>query len=48
MAEQGPSSYEPLAKTGNYPGLSEIQNCLTSLRKFVEESDSLRFLEAIR
>jgi len=39
------AGYEPLAKTGNYPGLSEIQSCLESLRKFVEESDSLRFLK---
>lgn len=36
---------EPLAMTGNYPGLNEIQSCLSSLRKFVEESDSLRFLK---
>ena len=36
---------EPLAKTGKYPGLNEIQECLTSLRKFVEETDSLRFLK---
>ncbi|MCK4303758.1 MAG: BREX system P-loop protein BrxC [Candidatus Eisenbacteria sp.] len=36
--------YEPLAKTGKYPGLSEIQNGLACLRKFVEETDSLRFL----
>ena len=39
------TAYEPLAKTGKYPGLSEIQDCLASLRKFVEESDSLRFLK---
>jgi hypothetical protein len=39
------SSYEPLAKTGNYPGLDEIQNGVTPLRKFVEEPDSLRFLK---
>ena len=39
------SGYEPLAKTGNYPGLTEIESCLVSLRKFVEESDSLRFLK---
>ena len=36
--------YEPLAKTGKYPGLSEIQHCVGSLRKFVEETDALRFL----
>ncbi|MFQ5568241.1 MAG: BREX system P-loop protein BrxC [Rhodothermales bacterium] len=39
------AGYEPLAKTGKYPGLSEIQDVLASLRKFVEESDSLRFLK---
>jgi len=39
------NSYEPLARTGNYPGLAEIESCLASLRKFVEESDSLRFLK---
>ena len=39
------SGFEPLAETGNYPGLSEIQNCLATLRRFVEESDSLRFLK---
>ena len=38
------ASYEPLAKTGNYPGRSEIENGLACLRKFVEESDSFRFL----
>ena len=38
-------SYEPLAKTGKYPGLVEIQQGLSSLKKFVEESNSLRFLK---
>ncbi len=38
-------SYEPLAKTGRYPGLKEIQVCQSSLRKLVEEDDSLRFLK---
>ena len=38
------TGYEPLAKTGNYPGLIEIQGTLASLRKFVEEPDSVRFL----
>ena len=38
------TSYEPLAKTGKYPGLGEIQDGRASLRKFVEESNSLRFL----
>jgi uncharacterized protein YgfB (UPF0149 family) len=38
------AGYEPLAKTGKYPGLSEIQTCLASLMKFVAETDSLRFL----
>ena len=37
-------SYHPLAKTGDYPGLEEIQNGLACLRKFIEETDSLRFL----
>ena len=41
------TGYEPLASTGNYPGLSKIQSCLASLRKFVEETDSLRFLNRI-
>lgn len=36
--------FEPLAKTGNYPGAAEIQAALQTLRRFVEESDSLRFL----
>ena len=36
--------YEPLAQTGKYPGLKEIQGVLQSLRKFVEEPNSLRFL----
>ena len=38
------ASYLPLAKTGNYPGLTEIEDCRASLRKFVEESDSLRLI----
>ncbi len=33
-----------LAKTGLYPGLPEIENIISALHKFVEESDSLRFL----
>jgi hypothetical protein len=37
--------YEPLARTGQYPGGDEIQSCLTELRKFVEEKDSTRFLK---
>ena len=37
--------YEPLAKTGNYPGLTEIEKCRDSLMKFVKEGDSLRFLK---
>ena len=41
------AGYEPLAKTGNYPGLSEIQSCLATLRKFVEEPDSLHFLKRV-
>ena len=39
------ASYAPLAKTGNYPGLSEIESSIECLEKFVEESDSLRFLK---
>ena len=39
------AGYEPLAKTGAYPGLSEIQSGLEFLRKFVEEADSVRFLK---
>ena len=39
------AGYEPLAKTGAYPGLSEIRDGLTALRKFTEESDSVRFLK---
>jgi hypothetical protein len=39
------TSYQPLARTGQYPGLSEIETCVECLRKFVEESDSLRFLK---
>jgi hypothetical protein len=38
------NSYEPLARTGKYPGLGEIEECLGSLRKLVSESDSLKFL----
>lgn len=37
--------YLPLAKTGNYPGLGEIETSLGDLRQFVEETDSLRFLK---
>ena len=36
--------YEPLAKTGEYPGLSEIQDSRNTLRKFVEETNSRIFL----
>lgn len=39
------AGYEPLAKTDAYPGLSEIRDGLTALRKFTEESDSVRFLK---
>ena len=38
-------SYEPLARTGNYPGISEIDECLALFRKFVDERDSLQFLK---
>jgi len=39
------ASYEPLAKTGKYPGLGEIENGLTLLPKFVKEADSVVFLK---
>jgi hypothetical protein len=39
------AKYKPLAETGNYPGLAEIKTSQAGLRKFVEESDSLRFLK---
>jgi hypothetical protein len=39
------AAYEQLARTGKYPGGEEIQRCLTDLRRFVEESDSSRFLK---
>jgi hypothetical protein len=38
------AGYQPLAKTENYPGLEEIEAGLAALRKFVDEPDSLRFL----
>ena len=37
--------YQPLASTGDYPGSSEITEGRLVLRKFVEESESLRFLQ---
>lgn len=39
------TAYEPLAKTGRYPGLQDIEEAVAGLRKFVEETDSLRFLK---
>jgi len=39
------SQYEPLAMTGEYPGLREIQDGLLELRKFIEESESMGFLQ---
>lgn len=36
--------YEPLASTGNYPGKQEIESSVSVLAKFVDESNSLRFL----
>jgi len=39
------SGYLPLAQTGKYPGKSDIEASLAGLRKFVEESQSLRFLK---
>ena len=41
------ATYEPLARTGNYPGQAEIESCRATLRKFVQESDSLRFLKRV-
>jgi len=38
------SSYQQLAAQGKYPGGEEINHCLTELRRFVEESDSLRLI----
>jgi Family of unknown function (DUF6079) len=38
------ASYKPLAMTGEYPGLSEIEDCLATLKRFVDEKESLRFL----
>ena len=38
-------AYKPLAATGNYPGLGEVDDGLACLRKFVQETDSLRFLQ---
>jgi len=37
--------YEPLAKTGDYPGLSEIEEALQRLRALVNEDNSLVFLK---
>jgi hypothetical protein len=39
------TSYEPLARTGNYPGLSEIESGMACLKPLVEETDSLRLLK---
>ena len=38
------ASYEPFAVTGNYPGHGTILEALQTLRKFVEEKNSLKFL----
>ncbi|MGE3425049.1 MAG: BREX system P-loop protein BrxC, partial [Dehalococcoidia bacterium] len=38
-------SFEPLAKTGKYPGLEQIEAGQGLLRRFVEERDSLPFLK---
>ena len=37
--------FYPLADTGNYPGLEEIEGGLGTLRKLVDETNSLRFLK---
>jgi hypothetical protein len=39
------ATFEPLARTGKYPGLVQVDASLAALRKFVEETDSLRFLK---
>ncbi len=38
-------SFEPLSKTGKYPGLEQIEAGQGLLRRFVEERDSLAFLK---
>lgn len=38
-------SFEPLAKTGKYPGLAQVEAGQGLLRRFVEERDSLSFLK---
>jgi len=38
------AGYKLLARTGRYPGLEEIEQCTALLQRFVEESDSVRFL----
>lgn len=38
------ASFEPLAKTGNYPGRDEIESGLALLQRYVDEEDSSRFL----
>ena len=42
------AGYRPLAKTGDYPGLAEIEGGIDCLRKFVQETDSLRFLRRLK
>ncbi len=37
--------FKPLADTGNYPGATEIQESLTSLKKFTVETEGFKFLE---
>ena len=39
------AEYQPLAGTGNYPGLDEIDDGRATLRQFVEETDAVRFLK---
>lgn len=38
------TEYATLARTGKYPGLRDAEDCRGKLRKFVEEGESLRFL----
>lgn len=39
--------YRLLARTGRYPGSAEIERCMAALQRFVDESDSVRFLKRL-
>jgi len=41
------SGFLPLAQTGDYPGLDEIESSLQVLTKFTKEPDSLKFLKRL-